>query len=187
MKCVFCGADIPNGKDKCEYCGKFQHDYSDSLQEKYKEYEIEQKQNNNNAGKIIKTILKVIIVFVVIGVIGYFVLDYIYNMDYVYGSWHCTNEELVVTNITIEKKVIKMKNSSSGYREADYILERKVKEDDNMRYYINVSATKRLANGQDYVDANETKFELLMTEDNHNEFILTNTETNAVYKCYSDE
>ena len=26
MKCKFCGAELLVGKDKCDFCGKYQHD-----------------------------------------------------------------------------------------------------------------------------------------------------------------
>ena len=186
MKCKFCGAELLVGKDKCDFCGKYQHDYVNNDEEKQDNNDLEQKKEHN-IGKIILLFFKIAIVLGIILVAGYFILDYINNMEYIYGDWRCTNDQLVITNITIDKNNFKMKNNSNGYREASYILEKKVKEDDNTRYYLNVSASKRLANGLDYVDSDETKFELLMSDDNHNEYILTNTITGAEYKCYIEK
>ena len=186
MKCVFCGSELPNGKDKCEYCGKFQHDFVKEGEVKQGAFEVEQKEPIS-IGKIILAFVKITFIVAIVSIAGYFVLYYLKNSTSFYGSWRCTTEENTITNITFEKKIVKIKSGSSGYIEADYMVEREVKEDDNLRFYLDVSSSKRLANGQGYVDSNETKFEIEMSTENDRELTLKNTDTGATYKCYIDK
>jgi hypothetical protein len=182
MKCKFCNAEMLAGKDKCDYCGKYQHDFVNDTEEK--NIQVEEQKSNGDIWKNVLFFIKVAIAVIIIVVAGYFILEYINTNNSFYGSWRCSNGQL---NVVIEKKVFKVKNSSSGFIEADYMLEKEVKEDDNIRYYLDVSATKKLANGSDYVDSNETKFEILMENDNHNKMTLINKETNTSYICYIEK
>ena len=189
MKCKFCGAELLVGKDKCDFCGKYQHDAEVENKERMQETydQMTQNQQPNQQQKkinIFSIIFKAAIFIVVILAILYFALEYINSNRSFYGTWRCNNGQLTVT---IDKTIFKTNYGSDGYREADYLLERETKDGDIYTYYLNVSSAKRLINGQEFTDSNETEYEIVMKTDNSKEFILKNKITSVDYTCYKEE
>ena len=189
MKCKFCGAELLAGKDKCDFCGRFQHEADVENKERMQEeYDImTQNQQANQQQKkinILSIIAKAITFIVVILVVLYFALEYINSNRSFYGTWRCNDGQLTVT---IDKKIFKTNYGSDGYREADYLLERETKDEENYTFYLNVSPTKRLINGQEFTDSDETEYEIVMKADNSKELILKNKVTSVDYTCYKEE
>lgn len=179
MKCFFCDAEILDGKDKCDYCGRFQHEKNTA--------QVLPVQNNqmNQPKKIKKSeigamIFKSIIVITLIAVCGYFIYKYLSSRKDFYGEWLCNNGDLVVT---IDENHFITNYESGGYEKADYTLIKEEKSEISTKYYLNVSDVKTLINGQQRENTYDTSFEIVIEESKKDEFILSNRTTDKVYSC----
>lgn len=177
MKCAFCGSEMLPGKDKCDYCGKYQHDANRPVEKE--ENNVEEK--NINICQVLWTIIKFIVVVAIISVGVYFLLNYLNSQKVFYGKWRCSNGQI---EINIDKKIISMDYGTNGFIESEYILDSEVIEDNTTRYSLNVSPTKKLKNGDEYTDSNLTSFDIVIEKDIKDKMTLENTITKDNYICY---
>ena len=63
-------------------------------------------------------------------------------------------------------------------------IESEKNEGDYKSYVLNVSAIKKMVNGQEYTDQYTTDFEIEMEKGNKDKLLLTNKNTGIEYVCY---
>ena len=178
MKCFFCNAEMLDGKDKCDYCGNYQHDYKNN--DIINNSDINQKKSSKS--KIFIRLIESLIFIAIIVYGAFMLLKYLDNQKTFFGNWNCPDGDFYVV---IDSSNFKMKFSSSVVETANYIIEEeKQSEDDVKTYFINVSASKTLNNGSTQTNKNNTKFQIIIDEKQSGTLQLKNLVTDTEYKCY---
>ena len=179
MKCVFCQGELLEGKDKCDYCGRYQHEKVNPVQNQPVNNQLMPKRKLKKS-EIGAMVFKTILTVAVVAVAAYFIIQYINSRKDFYGEWSCNEGKLIVT---ITEKTFTTNYDGGNYGEADYTLDSEDKNDKTSKYVLTVSEIKKLINGQEYSDATDTKFVITIEEDKKDEFTLNNVVSNKTYKC----
>ena len=179
MKCVFCNAEMLEGKDRCDYCGNYQHDYKNN-DNNIDNSNINQKKSSK--GKIFIRLIESVIFIAIIVFGAFMLLKYLGEQKTFFGNWNCPSGDFYVT---IDSSQFKMKFSSGSVETANYIIEEeKENEEDVKTIILNVSASKTLSNGSTQTNKNNTKFQIVIDEKQSGTLILKNLVTDTEYKCY---
>lgn len=179
MKCFYCKAEMLEGKDKCDYCGKYQHEKTIDSEVLRNE---EPKQKKKFDPKVIIKIIEFIIGLAIIVVAGYYVFKYFEKEKSYFGEWNCNNGDFT---LKLDSKSFIMDHGSRGYEEANYIIEEeKENEDKSITILLDVSATKILINGGTQTNKSNTKFQLDLDDKSSTIMILKNLVKEEEYKCY---
>ena len=180
MKCKFCGAGLLAGKDKCDSCGKYQHEMREDIVLKAQEEKnviLSKRAILKRKKKILSIIFTILFLSAIACVSGYFLMKYLNNQHPFLGNWNCNKGSLI---LDIDESTFKMNFDSSGYQEAEYVIDSK--SDNN--YNLNVSSVKKSINGTSFADNSNTLFQLILDSENNNKMILINKITNVEYTCY---
>ena len=99
-----------------------------------------------------------------------------------HGKWKC-NENI---ELEINSKGFVMDYGDKGYIEATYIVDSIKKESKYNKYILNVSATKRIIDGEEKKGDYTTQYEIVIDESNNSEMAMANTITSSMYICYKN-
>lgn len=179
MKCKFCEADLLPGKDKCDYCGKYQHEIEVKKEESKDGNKSESVESILRKKRKIFAIISIILLVAIIGFVAWhFITQYLDNQYPFFGLWKCDNGKL---ELDISSESFKMNFDASGYQEAEFIIKT---ERNKETYNLNVSPVKKTINGGTFVDDSNTSFQVNMDKDNSLKMVLKNLTTNKEYTCY---
>ena len=168
MKCLYCGAELLIGKDKCDKCGNYQHNAGKN--NKNEESQLDKTKSSK------KTIIYYgfgLIVLVIAVLVMFVVVNKLDEKEF-YGDWHCPNDKI---SIKIDSKKIIKEDEQSRKEEIEYKLDSTEQKNstDNIYYIKEVKS----------LSTEDPKF--IITINSNEKDMMVFQEEELKYKCYRNK